>query len=91
MKSRMNVWLGGMQGRKLRLSIEVGCSPGINCDLIAKLRILVIRVLVPSGIMPSKFMVFSSLIYLSSACMLNLVGINPHFSTNYPLSSCHIH
>lgn len=55
-------WMVGRDAeRKLRLRIEVGCRPGITRDLTSKLRMLVIRVFMPSGIVPSKSRVFISL------------------------------
>lgn len=51
----------GMQERKLRLRIEVGCRLGINHDLLSKLGILIIRMFVPSGVVPSKSRLFTSL------------------------------
>lgn len=41
-----------MQERKPRLRTEVECRLGITRDLIPKLRMLVIREFVPSGIVP---------------------------------------
>lgn len=60
LKGKMSGRLGRMQERKLRLRIEVGCRPGITRDLRSKLRMIVIRVFVPSATVPSKCRVFIS-------------------------------
>lgn len=61
LKEKMNKWFKGMQEGKLRLRIGAGCRLGINHDLISKFGMFVIRMFVPSGIVPSKSRLFTSL------------------------------
>lgn len=95
LKGKMSGRLGRMQERKPRLRIEVGCRPGITRDLISKLRMIVISVCSKwnSAFKMQGIHLFylRALHYPSSVCTLNVVGFNSCFSTNCPLSSCHLH